>query len=125
MTDWGTLLAKARLSQGLTIEEMSERTKIKPHYLHAIEAGEFHLLPGQAYIKPFLRTYTRSLGLEDHLDSLTNEASPCCEMLVNTGIRERRERTRKIRRLRFILHSSLLLIALGGVSYLIYRLLNI
>ena len=125
MTELGTLLAKARLNQGLTIEEMSERTKIRPNYLEAIEAEEFHLLPGEAYVKPFLRTYAKALGLEDQIaSSLQSEASVSEDAISAVSIRERRERTRKIRRRRFIIRLSFLLIMLGGALYLMYMLLN-
>ena len=69
MTGLGTLLEKARLKQGLTIEQVSERTKIRPQYLQAIEDEEFHLLPDQAYVNAFIRTYAKALGLQDQLSA--------------------------------------------------------
>lgn len=125
MTGLGTLLKKARLQQELTIEEMTERTKIKPHFLQAIEEEEYHLLPGDAYVKPFLRTYAKALGLEDEIASdLERPQTISEEVIVETGIRERRERVRKARRRRFIVRLLLGIVILSGAAYLVYRLLN-
>ncbi len=49
----GTLLQEARLEQGLTIEDMVERTKIRADFLQAMEAGDFEKLPDRAYVRPF------------------------------------------------------------------------
>ena len=126
MTRLGTLLEKARLEQGLTIEEMSARTKIKPQFLQAIEGGNFHLLPGEAYVKPFIRTYAKSLGLDDQItDDVKRPESTPEATTLERGIRERRERARKTRRLRFIFRLIATLIVLIGSLYLFFRLLNV
>ena len=126
MMGLGTLLEKARLQQGLTIEEMSERTKIKPQFLLAIEEENFHELPGDAYVKPFVRTYAKALGLEDEI-AISYEDSPTSiseEVMVELGIRERRERSRKARRRRFTFRVVFTLVIVG-VGYLVYRLINV
>ena len=76
MTGMGTLLEKARRKKGLTIEDMSNRTKIRPQYLQAIEDEEFHLLPDQAYVKAFIRTYAKALGLQDEIPQIRNALCP-------------------------------------------------
>lgn len=126
MTGLGTLLKKARLKQELTIEEMTERTRIKPQFLQAIEEEDYHLLPGEAYVKPFIRTYAKALGLEDHVASgLERPQSISEEVLAETGIRERRERVKKARRRRLFVRLSIGIVILVGALYLVYRFLNI
>lgn len=115
----GTLLQKARIEQGLTIEEMSNRTKIRPQFLQAIEEGEYHLLPGTAYVKPFIRTYARALGVEDQVEMEYTEPTPLTDE-VASGIRERRERARRARRNRFLLRLAAAVLLLAGAGYLIY-----
>ena len=124
MTGLGTLLAQARIEQGFTIDEMSERTRIRPQFLQAIEEEQFHLLPDQAYVKPFIRTYARALGVEDQIEAETEprETSLLAEDLA-TSIRERRERARKAA------HSVLIRLLLGavilaGAAYLVYWFMN-
>ena len=63
------LLGYCKDSLALTIEEMSERTKIRPQFLQAIEEEQLHLLPDQAYVRPFIRTYASALGVEDQIYS--------------------------------------------------------
>jgi cytoskeletal protein RodZ len=51
----------------IDISEVESRTKIRAKYLRAIENEEWDLLPGQVYIKSFLRTYGDFLGLDSRL----------------------------------------------------------
>jgi cytoskeletal protein RodZ len=126
MMGLGTLLEKARLKQGLTIEEMSERTKIRPQYLQAIEGENYDLLPGEAYVKPFIRTYAKALGLEDEIGGDIEPLEPTSEEIaIETSIRERRERVRKARRRRFVIRLAIATVILVGSLYLVYRLMNV
>lgn len=74
----GSLLEKARVEQGLTIEELAERTKIRPQFLQAIEEEQYHLLPDQAYVRPFIRTYARALGWKTSCRWKWNPGNPPC-----------------------------------------------
>lgn len=67
----GAALREARERQGLTIEELTERTKIRARYLRALEAEAWDAFPGHAYAKGFLRTYAAELGLDP--DELADE----------------------------------------------------
>jgi cytoskeleton protein RodZ len=48
----------------IDITEVETRTKIRAKYLRAIENEEWDLLPGEVYVKSFLRTYGEFLGLD-------------------------------------------------------------
>ena len=48
----------------IDINEVETRTKIRAKYLRAIENEEWGLLPGDVYVKSFLRTYGDYLGLD-------------------------------------------------------------
>ncbi len=63
VTDLSGALRAAREQAGLTVEEVSERTKIKSAFLQAIERGDFEQLPGEFFTRAFLRTYARELHL--------------------------------------------------------------
>jgi cytoskeleton protein RodZ len=65
--DIGSSLREARTRQGLDLNEMEFRTKVRAKYLRALEADEFDQLPGHTYIKGFLRTYADSLGMDGQL----------------------------------------------------------
>jgi len=60
----GEILKDARLASKLSIEKVSDKTRIGEAYLIAIEAGDFNALPGQVYASGFVRTYAKFLGLD-------------------------------------------------------------
>jgi cytoskeleton protein RodZ len=61
----GELLRAARQARSLTVAEVSERTKIPPRLVEAIERDEYHKLSGGLYVKSFLRTYAGCVGLDE------------------------------------------------------------
>lgn len=60
----GPLLKHIREAFGLTLRELSERSKIGMSYLEALEADAFDKLPAPVYIKGFLGEYARLFGLD-------------------------------------------------------------
>src|SRR6266436_10333862 len=67
MTDIGSTLREARMRAKIDINEVEARTKIRAKYLRAIENEEWDLLPGEVYVKSFLRTYGDFLGLDSRM----------------------------------------------------------
>lgn len=63
MADIGQNLKAAREARGLTIENIEEKTKIQRRYLTAIENGEFEKLPGDFYVRAFIKQYAEVVGL--------------------------------------------------------------
>lgn len=49
----------------MTLDEVSQVTKIKKEFLEAIEKGEYSLLPSSAYAYGFVRNYAKFLGLNE------------------------------------------------------------
>src|SRR5947209_13879289 len=64
MAEIGATLREARMRAKIDINEVETRTKIRAKYLRAIENEEWGLLPGDVYVKSFLRTYGDYLGLD-------------------------------------------------------------
>jgi cytoskeletal protein RodZ len=60
----GDFLARVRESQGLSIEDLSERTKISVKMLHFIEASDWKSLPVDAYVRSYLNSVSTKLGLD-------------------------------------------------------------
>lgn len=67
MFDIGPSLREARTKRGLTPEDVQKAIRIRDRYLHALEEENWDLLPGDAYVKGFLRTYAEFLGLNGNL----------------------------------------------------------
>lgn len=61
----GWSLASIRTTKGISLEEISQNTKIKVSTLAALEQGEFDLLPGGIYNISYLRQYARAIGADE------------------------------------------------------------
>jgi cytoskeleton protein RodZ len=61
----GDTLRRARVRQGLRLEQVAAKTKIGSHFLHAMEQNRFENLPGGLFTRSFLRQYTHILGLNE------------------------------------------------------------
>jgi cytoskeletal protein RodZ len=67
MFEIGGSLREARLKRGLTPADVQKAIRIRDRYLQALEEERWELLPGDAYVKGFLRTYADYLGLDGSL----------------------------------------------------------
>lgn len=59
----GKFLKKERETRNISLQEISKFTKVKEHYLKAIEEDRYELLPAIPYVKGFLNVYARYLTL--------------------------------------------------------------
>lgn len=67
MFEIGSSLRDARVRKGLELTSLEAETKIRAKYLRALEEERFDLLPGDTYVKGFLRIYAEKLGLDGQL----------------------------------------------------------
>ncbi|SPF50767.1 Transcriptional regulator, XRE family [Candidatus Desulfosporosinus infrequens] len=63
MAGEGQVLRAAREKKEWSYMETEETTKIRVRYIQALEEEEYGILPGTTYIKGYLRTYAKQLGL--------------------------------------------------------------
>jgi len=63
MRSSGEILKSERLKKNWSLDEVARRTKIRVELLKAIEEGNFTHLPSEVYLKGFVKTYARVLGL--------------------------------------------------------------
>lgn len=61
----GKILRKERESRSIPLEKICAFTKIKEHYLKAIEEERYDLLPHSLYVKGYLKSYSRYLSLDE------------------------------------------------------------
>ena len=59
----GQRLKEERLKKGLSLDDVSQATKIRPSFLAAIEKGEYNKLPSSSYALGFVQNYAEYLGL--------------------------------------------------------------
>ncbi len=65
--DIGPSLREARIKRGLEPADVQKAIRIRDRYLQALEEERWELLPGDAYVKGFLRSYADFLGLDPNL----------------------------------------------------------
>jgi cytoskeleton protein RodZ len=105
----GNSLREARLRQGLEIPRIEAETKIRGKYLRALEEEQFEVLPGDTYVKGFLRTYADYLGLEGqlYLDEYNSRFTTAEELSPAQSTAPRRRRRR--------VESNFVVVALAGI----------
>jgi len=105
----GNSLREARLRQGLELSRVELDTKIRGKYLHALEDERFEAIPGETYVKGFLRAYAEYLGLDGqlYLDEF-NSRFASAEDAMPASVPVRRQRpTRR--------DGNLVVVALAGI----------
>lgn len=60
----GAQLREARLNKKISLDELQQKTKIQKRYLEALELGDFARLPGDYYVRTFIRQYAQAVGLD-------------------------------------------------------------
>ena len=61
----GALLKREREKKGLSHTQISQQTRLRPRFLEAIENEEWDFLPAPTFVKGFIRSYARVLGLDE------------------------------------------------------------
>ena len=60
----GEMLRQLREARGLTLAQVSERTKVTRHHLENVEAERFEALPAPVYLRGILMSLSRELRLD-------------------------------------------------------------
>ena len=86
----GESLTQARYQAGLTIDELSERTKIRDSVIRSIEADDYEACGGDLYVRGYVRAIAGAVGVD--AQGLIRELRP--------STRVRRERRRRCHHVR-------------------------
>lgn len=94
MNSLGSKLQIAREFQGLTLEQIASTTRVREHYLKALEEDRFDCLPQKVFAKGFVRSYARSLNLDEE---------ECVQLFMDSSRtfyeKEEKERQRTLERI--------------------------
>lgn len=60
----GEILREERVRHRVSVEEVSQRTRIRLPYLKALEDNQFHLLPAAPFVRGYIRAYAELFGFE-------------------------------------------------------------
>ena len=103
MSSIGNILRTERETQGRTLTEVSKAVYIKTKYLSALEEENFAAIPGEVYVKGFIRAYASYLGMDGEElvaqydgpseSILLQKETPTAVTEVGKGRRRRRRKT--------------------------------
>ncbi|MEX5216784.1 MAG: helix-turn-helix domain-containing protein [Nitrospiraceae bacterium] len=88
MESVGEFFRQVRETKGLTIDEVASKTRIRSDFVQALEDGNFAKLPDQVFARGFVRSYARSLGLDEE-DAVRRFAESAGSFYDKQGERER------------------------------------
>jgi len=60
----GFFLKSERERKGLSLEHLSKVTRLRMQYIEALEKEDWDRLPSPVFVKGFIKTYTKALGLD-------------------------------------------------------------
>jgi cytoskeleton protein RodZ len=69
-SDFGGFLKNERELRGISLEEISDITKVRFSFLQAIESNNFDEFPGEVFIKGYIRSYAKAIGSD--VDEILN-----------------------------------------------------
>ncbi len=61
----GAMLREARENRGLSVFEVAEKLFLTEHYVHALESEDYEKLPGEVYVKGYIKSYALLLDLDE------------------------------------------------------------
>ncbi|SDJ71119.1 helix-turn-helix domain-containing protein [Sediminibacillus albus] len=67
----GETLKEAREAKNLSLDDIQRATKIQTRYLQAIEKGNYSIMPGNFYVRAFIKEYAAAVDLDP--DALMEE----------------------------------------------------
>ncbi|MDR4479711.1 MAG: DUF4115 domain-containing protein [Nitrospira sp.] len=88
MESVGDFFRQVRETKGLTIDEVASKTRIRTDFVKALEEGNFAKLPDQVFARGFVRSYARSLGLDEE-DAIHRFVQSAGAFYEKQGERER------------------------------------
>jgi cytoskeletal protein RodZ len=84
----GEFFKQVRETKGLTLDAVASKTCIHPDFLRALEDNNYANLPDQVFAKGFVRSYARSLGLDEN-DAMRRFLESAAPFYEKQGERER------------------------------------
>jgi cytoskeletal protein RodZ len=87
---FGARLRQQRESKSLTVPDVVKQTKIPEKTLQHLEEGAFELLPAEVFVRGFLKSYCRAVGLDvdatiRDYEAMVRERKPRVPSLARLG----------------------------------------
>jgi len=116
---FGEHLRREREMRGVSLDEVSQATRIAPKFLEALENERWQELPGGVFNRGFLRSIARYLGLDEEAlvaeyAQATNDRPQVAEWALNTSDRSMEPRSGS--KARLVVLTLLLVLAAAGAA---------
>jgi hypothetical protein len=94
--NFGTILKEERERRKISLAEISQTTKLSVSSLKLMEAGNLDDLPADVFVRGFIRSYARTLGISSDeplelLDQIVLERRRASDPMVVSDLRPRRK----------------------------------
>jgi cytoskeletal protein RodZ len=66
MASLGQELKRERELRGISLREIADSTRISLRFLQALEEDRLDVIPGAFFVRAILRSYARSIGIDEH-----------------------------------------------------------
>jgi cytoskeletal protein RodZ len=63
--NFGSVLREARERRSISLADVARKTKLSRSSLELLESGELDALPAEVFVRGFIRSYARSVGLPE------------------------------------------------------------
>lgn len=75
LSELGNRLKQAREERSISLDDLQAMTKIQKRYLIGIEEGNYSMMPGNFYVRAFIKQYAEAVGLDPDriFDEFKNE----------------------------------------------------
>lgn len=64
LSELGNYLKEVRLEKNYSLDDLQQLTKIQKRYLVGIEEGNYAVMPGNFYVRAFIKQYAEAVGLD-------------------------------------------------------------
>lgn len=117
----GNLLSAERKKKGLEIIDVEHATGIRAMYLLALEEGRYTTLPGDVYVKGFIRNYGNYLGLDGaHLVHLYTDSLQSEPVVATATVAAKVESSRKKSTKKHIISTVIIVLLLAISAWSLY-----
>jgi cytoskeletal protein RodZ len=123
----GEILRSEREKKGLSVKEIELATSIRTIYISAIEEGNYSIIPGEVYLKGFIRNYSNFLGLDGQqivdLYRQSQSSITSTEEIIaitnNSSVEQPTKKTNHSITIKWLTASVLALCVVGGAWWLL------
>ncbi|KPP97720.1 RodZ domain-containing protein [Marinobacter sp. HL-58] len=108
----GRQLRRAREQKGLSVSAVADAQHLRPAVIHAIEDGDYEQIDSELFLKGYVRTYAKQVGLDadaviatldEELEPLRQQKAQAEELNPLVDIERRRRQKRRVAKLLFFI----------------------